>query len=89
MTCDPTPVDPPPLRFLYRSVVNVAEPLSVGQIAAGQRRIINITGGTFSGPAVCVEATSSTELEPTGRLSVSDGITEVKPATRFKPMTAR
>lgn len=42
--------DKPSLRFLYRSVVEVAEPLSIGRLAIGERRIINISGGTFSGP---------------------------------------
>lgn len=75
MTNDPTPSDPPPLRFLYRSVVNIAEPLSVGHIAAGQRRIINITGGTFSGPRL------SGIILPGGadwQIIRSDGITEVE-----------
>jgi len=75
MSNDPTPADPPPLRFLYRSVVNVAEPLSIGHIAAGQRRIINITGGTFSGPRL------SGIILPGGadwQIIRSDGITEVE-----------
>ena len=50
MIKDPTPENMPVLRFLYRSVVEVAEPLSVGRLAIGERRIINITGGDFAGP---------------------------------------
>jgi len=75
MTCEQPPVDPPQLRFLYRSAINVAEPLSVGQIAAGQRRIINITGGTFSGPRL------SGIILPGGadwQIIRSDKITEVE-----------
>ena len=40
----------PTLRLLYRSVVDIDAPLSVGQLAVGERRIINITGGSFDGP---------------------------------------
>jgi len=75
MVNDPTPDSPPPLRFLYRSVITVAEPLSVGAIAAGQRRIINITGGSFSGPRL------SGVILPGGadwQIMRTDGITEVE-----------
>ncbi|MCG6891998.1 MAG: DUF3237 domain-containing protein [Desulfobacteraceae bacterium] len=75
MTQDTQPAAPPPLRFLYRSVVIVAEPLSVGRIAAGERRIINITGGSFSGPHL------SGVILPGGadwQIIRSDGITEVE-----------
>ena len=40
----------PSLRLLYRSEVDIATPLSVGRLPTGERRIINITGGHFSGP---------------------------------------
>lgn len=40
----------PPLELLYRSTVQIAPPLSVGRLPTGERRIINITGGAFSGP---------------------------------------
>lgn len=40
----------PSLRLLYRSEVDIAPPISVGRQAIGERRIINITGGTFAGP---------------------------------------
>lgn len=75
MTNAPIQGDPPPLRFLYRSVVSVAAPLSVGHIAAGQRRIINITGGTFTGPRL------SGIILPGGadwQVIRTDGITEVE-----------
>jgi hypothetical protein len=74
MTNDTIHPDPPPLRFLYRSIVTVAEPLLVGQIAAGQRRIINITGGTFTGERL------SGIILPGGadwQIIRSDGITEL------------
>jgi hypothetical protein len=40
----------PSLRFLYASIVEIEAPLLVGQGPYGERRIINITGGVFSGP---------------------------------------
>jgi hypothetical protein len=40
----------PSLRLLYRSEVEIDAPLCVGHLAVGERRIINITGGTFTGP---------------------------------------
>lgn len=46
---DSTP-PPPPLDYLGRLEVQVAAPVEVGRTHAGQRRVIPITGGTFSGP---------------------------------------
>jgi hypothetical protein len=40
----------PSLQFLYTSVVEIGQPLEVGKSPLGQRRIIPITGGRFSGP---------------------------------------
>jgi len=40
----------PSLQFLYTSVVEIGQPLEVGNSPLGQRRIIPITGGRFSGP---------------------------------------
>jgi hypothetical protein len=40
----------PTLQFLYTSVVEIGKPLEVGRSPLGQRRIIPITGGRFSGP---------------------------------------
>ena len=40
----------PSLNFLYASIVEIEPPLLVGQGPYGERRIINITGGVFSGP---------------------------------------
>ena len=39
----------PRLERLFRAVVEIAEPLSVGVTPAGERRIIPITGGRFEG----------------------------------------
>ena len=40
----------PRLNLVYRLEATVGEPQDVGQISAGQRRIVPLTGGTFSGP---------------------------------------
>ena len=40
----------PSLRFLYASVIEVETPLLIGHSPYGERRIINIKGGAFSGP---------------------------------------
>lgn len=40
----------PSLRLLYTSLVEVETPLLVGRSPYGERRIINIRGGAFSGP---------------------------------------
>ncbi len=40
----------PSLRMLYTSVIEVEPPLKVGRSPYGERRIINISGGAFSGP---------------------------------------
>ncbi|MFH1241082.1 MAG: DUF3237 domain-containing protein [Pseudomonadota bacterium] len=40
----------PSLRMLYTSVIEVEPPLQVGHSPYGERRIINISGGAFSGP---------------------------------------
>ena len=44
------PLPDPCLTFIYRLEATVGEPQDVGQISAGHRRIVPLTGGTFSGP---------------------------------------
>lgn len=39
----------PHLKLLYTSMIDIAEPQMLGQTPYGERRIINITGGTFEG----------------------------------------
>lgn len=46
-----TPVAPG-LTFLAELTVTVGEPIDVGQTTEGHRRVIPITGGTVSGPAL-------------------------------------
>ena len=40
----------PRLTQVYRLSATVAEPLDLGETAAGRRRIVALTGGTFTGP---------------------------------------
>jgi hypothetical protein len=65
----------PTLRLLYRSVVHIEAPLCVGRMAVGERRIINITGGSFTGPRL------SGVILPGGadwQIIRADGITAVE-----------
>jgi len=40
----------PSLTRVYRLEATVGEPLDVGDLARGRRRIVPLTGGTFAGP---------------------------------------
>lgn len=42
----------PKLEFAFEAKVEVAKPTVVGEVRAGLRRIIDITGGTFEGPGL-------------------------------------
>jgi hypothetical protein len=42
----------PRLRKVYRLEVTLGEPLDLGEVAQGHRRIVPQTGGTFSGPEI-------------------------------------
>ncbi|MBW2411322.1 MAG: DUF3237 domain-containing protein [Deltaproteobacteria bacterium] len=65
----------PSLQFLYSSKIEIDPPLMVGQSPYGERRIINIKGGAFSGPRL------SGRVLPGGadwQIIRADGITEVE-----------
>jgi hypothetical protein len=65
----------PSYRFLYSSRIEIDPPLIVGQSPYGERRIINIKGGAFSGPRL------SGRVLPGGadwQIIRPDGITEVE-----------
>lgn len=65
----------PALRLLYTSKIEVDEPLQVGHSPYGERRIINIKGGVFSGPRI------SGRVLPGGadwQIIRRDGIVEVE-----------
>jgi hypothetical protein len=42
----------PRLALVYRLEATVGEPVELGETAAGQRRIVPLTGGTFTGPVL-------------------------------------
>jgi hypothetical protein len=42
----------PQLRLVYRLQASLAEPLDLGDTAQGHRRIVALTGGTFTGPEI-------------------------------------
>jgi hypothetical protein len=43
---------PPELAFAFELHATVAAPTELGPVAAGRRRIVEITGGTFAGPGI-------------------------------------
>jgi muconolactone delta-isomerase len=45
----------PRLSFIYRLDASLAAPIDVGESAQGLRRIVTLTGGTFSGPRMAGE----------------------------------
>jgi hypothetical protein len=70
----PTVPVTPSLQLLYTSRIDIAAPLDFGAAPYGRRRIINITGGAFSGPRL------SGRILPGGadwQIARSDGIVEV------------
>jgi hypothetical protein len=65
----------PTLHLLYTSRIEIDAPLAVGKAPYGERRIINIMGGEFSGPRL------SGRILPGGadwQIIRSDGIAEVE-----------
>jgi hypothetical protein len=42
----------PALTLVYRLDATLGQPLDVGDIAGGHRRIVPLTGGTFTGPEI-------------------------------------
>jgi hypothetical protein len=65
----------PSLRLLYTSIVEVGAPLLVGHSPYGERRIINIKGGAFSGPRLSGHVLSG---GADWQVIRSDGIVEVE-----------
>ena len=65
----------PSIQLLYTSAIKIETPLEVGKSPYGERRIINIKGGVFSGPIL------SGRVLPGGadwQIVRYDGITEVE-----------
>jgi len=70
----PTVSVTPSLQLLYTSRIDIAAPQDLGKAPYGQRRIINILGGAFSGPRL------SGRVLPGGadwQIIRSDGIAEL------------
>lgn len=73
----------PSLRFLYTSIIEVETPLPLGRTPYGERRIIPIIGGAFSGPRL------SGEVLPGGadwQIIRWDGIVEVEARYTLKTL---
>ena len=49
---DPEGLPDPRLRLVYRLEATLAPPLDLGQTTVGHRRIVALSGGTFTGPAL-------------------------------------
>ena len=65
---------PPQLEFVFEVRAKVADPIVIGQVPNGTRRIIDILGGTFEGPKI------KGKLLPGGadwQIIRQDGFTEV------------
>ena len=67
--------EPPGLEFAFEVRAQVADPLVVGELPSGTRRIIDILGGTVEGPGI------SGEIRPGGAdwqmIRREDGFTDV------------
>jgi hypothetical protein len=46
----PARLPDPRLTLVYRLEASLGEPLDLGEVAQGHRRIVSLTGGTFTGP---------------------------------------
>jgi hypothetical protein len=49
------PLPAPALSLVYRLEATLGDPLDLGEVAQGHRRIVPLTGGTFSGPELTGE----------------------------------
>jgi hypothetical protein len=67
-------MEPPRLEFLCTLTADVGELVSCGPAPLGERRVVNITGGSFEGPAL------RGEILPGGadwQIARSDGVLEL------------
>ncbi len=53
----------PRLRQIYRLEANLGDPLDVGVVAAGRRRIVPLISGTFSGPELSGKLLAGTSAD--------------------------
>jgi len=47
-----SPPEPPTLTLAFEMRAEVAEPIDLGEVTHGRRRIVEILGGTFEGPEI-------------------------------------
>ena len=61
----------PRLTLVYRLEATLAQPLVLGDVAGGHRRIVPLTGGTFTGPEISGKLLPSTSAD--WQILLSDG----------------
>ena len=80
------PLPDPSLSRIYRLEATLGEPLDLGDLAQGRRRIVPLTGGTFTGPEL--NGTLLPGSAPTGSSSSRTAPPSATSATRSRPTTA-
>ena len=55
---------PPALTYLYSITLNFGAPVSIGAVPYGNRDLLTISGGTFSGPKLTGKYTTSPPPSP-------------------------
>jgi hypothetical protein len=76
----------PRLTQVYRLEATLAQPLDLGDVAQGHRRIVPLTGGTFTGPELNGKLLPAPA--PTGRSSSPTAPHSATSATRSGPTAA-
>ena len=76
----------PRLTKVYRLEATLAQPFDLGDIVPGHRRIVPLTGGTFTGPELT--GSSSQAPAPIGRSSCLTAPRWATSATRFRRTAA-
>jgi hypothetical protein len=80
------PLPDPSLTRVYRLEATVGEPLDLGDLAQRRRRIVPLTGGTFTGPELNGKLLPA--RAPTGRSSSRTEPRSATSATHSRPTTA-
>src|SRR5262249_32760683 len=90
----------PSLTRVYRLEATAGEPLDLGDIARGHRRVVPLTGGTFTGPElngkllpgpnahlqiVLPDGTALRDIRSTPRTDPRDLLSVPSPAVRHRP----
>jgi muconolactone delta-isomerase len=80
------PLPDPRLTKVYRLEATLAPPLDLGDVAQGHRRIVPLTGGTFTGPEIRGKLLAGASAA--GRSSCRTGPHLATSATRCRPTPA-